>query len=175
MSLSNTRGTIRVLNSKINLNTGNLTDSDENQAAALNRNVENKNVFRSDLLMFAEGNLFTDETGFSAANDLSIVSGVYNYAQGITHRLMTARGTMPGDPFFGVPWYNYLGVTYSNPQNVIRSLVSDITDEIFKDSRTEDVLYVRPVFTEPTVVEVECGITPVRFDVDINLAVSVGV
>jgi len=54
-------------------------------------------------------------------NDLDQASGIYNFAQGITHRLITFRGTMPGDPNFGVPWGNYLGKNYKNKSLVIAS------------------------------------------------------
>jgi hypothetical protein len=176
MAINTTGGEIRVFNASIKLFAGGvLLDSDAEQLATLSRNQSNKAIFGTDLFMFADGELFVNNRLYKN-KDLETVSGVYNYAQGITHRLMTARGTMPGDSLFGVPWNNYLGITYSNSQNIIRALIADITDELYKDSRTGSVLGVKASFVSPGVINVITSIKPVRpDDLSINIDVSIGV
>jgi len=174
MALNTTGGQIRVLNSKININTEELTDSEAAQISALSRNSQRKELFSTDLLMFAEGDLFVNNKPYTN-KDLDLVSGVYNYAQAITHRLMTASGTMPGDDTFGVPWNSYLGVTYSNPSNILRALIAEITEELFKDSRTSEVVYVRPELVNPNTIQVECAVIPVGLNTNIDILLSVGV
>lgn len=174
MALNTTGGQIRVLNSKININTEELTDSEAAQISALSRNSQRKNLFSTDLLMFAEGDLFVNNKPYQN-KDLDLVSGVYNYAQAITHRLMTARGTMPGDANFGVPWNSYLGTTYANPSNIIRALIAEITDELYKDARTGEVIRVNPEFTAPTVLQVECVVVPINVQTNVDISFSIGV
>jgi len=174
MAYNNTGGLIRILDSTIRLNKGELLDSDAEQAAALSRNSESKRLFGTDLLMFAEGDLFSEQD-FRSKKDLELVSGVYNYAQDITHRLMTTRGTMPGDPFFGVPWNEYLGTTYANPSNLIRSLIAEVTEELYKDNRTSRVEYVNPEFEAPNVLKVECAVTPVKYSLSLFSSLTLGV
>lgn len=173
MALNNTKGQIRLLDSSININIDELTTSEASQITALSKNAESKRLFRTDLLMFAEGTLFANDRQYDS-KDLSLVAGVYNYAQGITHRLMTARGTMPGDPSFGVPWFDYLGVPYADKSSVRRMLIADITNEIFKDSRTSQVISIIPEFVNPTTVQVSCSIMPVQLSTSIDLSVTVG-
>lgn len=173
MALNTTKGQIRVLDSAINLNVGELTQQEQSQLSALSRNAEYKSLYRTDLLMFAEGNLFVNNRPYEK-KDLDLVSGVYNYAQNITHRLMTARGTMPGNPSFGVPWFNYLGSTYQNKSSVRSLLVADITEELYKDSRTAQVISVRAEFLNPTTISVACSVAPVRLSSSIDVTVTVG-
>lgn len=173
MALNTTKGQIRVLSSQININLDELTNSEAAQISALSKNAELKSLFKTDLLMFAEGELFVNNRPYTA-KDLDLVSGVYNYAQAITHRLMTTRGTMPGDRFFGVPWDNYLGVPYQSTNTVTRLLTIDITDELYKDSRTGQVVSVSPEFTSPTSVQVNCTVVPIRLSTSIDISVVVG-
>lgn len=126
----------------------NLVDSDVNASR----------VLRKDFLMvpkFTEGGLYNDESS------LQRVSGILNYAQGITHRLLTYRGTMPGDPTFGVPWLNYLGKTYRSAGLVSANLSRDIEEEVFKDPRTASVDSLSVSFISPEAVNVELTLVPI--------------
>jgi len=168
-----TNGQIRILNSKINILSDEIVNSEQNQSLVLNQKEENKEIFGSDLYMFATGNLFVNDRPYSK-KDISLVSGIYNYAQAITHRLMTTRGTMPGASSFGVPWDDYIGATYKDKNTVRRLLISDITEEIYKDSRTGEVLSVETNFSDPNVINVVCTITPVNFNTSFQVNVTVG-
>lgn len=124
----------------------------------LNSEVTSFSFLGSDFLMakeYPEGGLY------ASGKDLSKVSGVFNYAQAITHRLITYRGTMPGDANFGIPWDNYIGKTYSNRSLVIADLKQEIETEIFKDRRTSSVENIVVEFLNPTVINVDLTIIPI--------------
>lgn len=148
--------------------------SDVSQSeAALDASLQNSSVYRRDIFMFAKGDMFVNEQEFFSARDLKDIGGVLNYAQAITHRLMTTRGTHPEDVFFGVPWYDYLGQRYTDGRVTLSRLTADITEELYKDNRTQEVGYVRPEFNGRTAIFVSCAVIPVRFSsTAIELALS---
>lgn len=122
--------------------------------------------------MFAEGDLFVNNT----QGDLKLVGSVYNYAQAITHRLMTSRGTHPVDSTFGVPWLNYLGKSYTSSTTVLTNLRQDITDELYKDNRTQKVVQVITKLVDPTIIDVTTVVLPIGVNqstLSINLTVGV--
>jgi hypothetical protein len=128
-------------------------------------------VFGMDFLMFAEKGLFAE------VKDLKKVVGIFNFGQAVTHRLMTTRGTMPGDPFFGVPWNRYLGQTYRNKNFLTADLQTEIQDEIFKDARTAEILSINLNFLDINTVTVDLTILPVftALDETVNLLITAGV
>lgn len=136
------------------------------------RGLARKSILGTDLWMMGTGELIVDEQfGISSSKDLSRATGLYNYAQAVTHRLMTSRGTHPEDPFFGVPWLSYLGRRYIDSNFVRSNLIQDITEELYKDPRTADVLSVKVEFENPTTVLVKCNVLPVGVDAE---AVEIG-
>lgn len=139
--------------------------------AALSNDASASRVFGMDFLMFAEGGFFKTGTGLSKA------SGIFNYGQAITHRLLTHRGTMPGDPLFGVPWGNYLGRSYRNKNPIIASLSQDISEEVFKDPRTGSIYNIDVSFKDINTIEVGIVLIPVltNFSDRINILISNGV
>jgi hypothetical protein len=104
---------------------------------------------------FTEGGLYIN------GKDLSNVSGILNYAQAITHRLMTYRGTMPGDAAYGMPWNNYLGKTYKNKSLIIANLTQDLEDEVFKDRRTASVKNITVEFLDPNTITSVVSLVPI--------------
>lgn len=173
MALNNTKGDIVVSDVTINLK-GFLDDSEISQKA-LTDTRERVRLMGIDLLMFASGDLLSENRIREFEKiDLARGAGIYNYAQAITHRLMTSRGTHPEDRFFGVPWFNYLGRIYVNPSTILSSLTQDITDEVFKDSRTQDVIYVTPSFLNVNTIRVEMSLLPVGVtDNQLQLGLSI--
>lgn len=140
----------------------------------LDESLGNVPVYGRDLLMFAEGDLFVNEREFFTSRDLKDVGGLVNYAQAITHRLMTTRGTHPEDRFFGVPWNDYIGSPYVSSRAIQSRLVVDITEELYKDRRTREVQAVETEFTSPTVISVRCFVIPVQYNKEaIQIALSV--
>ena len=122
--------------------------------------------------MFAEGDLFVNAT----QGDLKLVGSVYNYAQAITHRLMTTRGTHPVDSTFGVPWLDYLGKSYTSSTTVLTNLKQDIADELYKDNRTQKVVQVITKLVDPTIIDVTTVVLPIGVNqstLSINLTVGV--
>jgi hypothetical protein len=112
--------------------------------------------FGMDFLMFSNGGLFYDESG-----GLKKAAGIFNYAQALTHRLSTERGTMPGSPFFGVPWSNYLGKTYKNSSLILANLREEILEEVFRVKGTSRVDKSNVFFIDPNVVSVELLVVPI--------------
>lgn len=124
----------------------------------VNNDINASRILKKDFLMvpkFTEGGLYND------ASSLQRVSGILNYAQGITHRLLTYRGTMPGDSNFGVPWLNYLGRTYKNKSLIIANLSNDIQEEVLKDPRTSSVDSLDIDFLSPEVINVNITLIPI--------------
>lgn len=127
----------------------------------LDKSLDSSSFYGRDLMMFAEGDLFVEEREKFTAKDLQDVGGLLNYAQAITHRLMSTRGYHPGDSQFGVPWTLFLGQTYTSKSAVTYRLIAEITEEIMKDHRTSTVLNVDVNFESPTHVSVNCSVLPV--------------
>lgn len=126
----------------------------------LDDSLQNAPAYRRDLMMLATGDLFSTQQPHFTSRDFREVGGLVNYAQAITHRLMTTRGTHPEDISFGVPWDRYIG-TYVSERFIIPNLTADITEEVMKDSRTESVASVTINFTSNSVVEVVCELIPI--------------
>lgn len=148
-----------------------LTDERES-LASVSSNKRNRTLYGTDLEMLATGSLAIDVNN---PRDLSRVSGIVNYAQAITHRLMTDRGTHPEDRFFGVPWSKYLGSTYMSKSLVISELVADVTEELYKDHRTQEVISVSAEFESNNTIAVTCSIAPIGFErnvIDVSFAVE---
>lgn len=173
MAFTDTQGQITINRVKVDLSKADLSDT-ANQSAALVKNSQLRTFFLQDLLMFAEGDLFVDEEN-SQKGDLKLAAGLYNFAQAITHRLMTDRGTHPEDAFFGVPWSNYIGQVYNSQSIVYSNLIQDITDELYKDNRTQQVVYVKPNFIDSTTIEVECAVLPINISTSVLVSLSLGV
>ena len=120
-----------------------------------------------DYLMFAEGGLFGEN------QDLKKASGIFNLGQHITHRLMTTRGTMPGDSSFGVPWGKYLGATYSSRSFLVADLSFDIREEVLKDSRISEIQSIDISFLDPNTVEVNLVLVPVFTSINQTALLSI--
>ena len=173
---TNTNGYITVNN--ININAPRLfgeglsaAEFIEAQVNASRQSAAVTKAMGTELLMFAEGDLFPQ--GLPHSRDIGVAKGLANYAQAITHRLMTTRGTHPEDYFFGVPWDNYIGNTYMSRGLIIGTLIVDITEELYKDRRTSRVVYVNAEFTEPTIIDVKCAVEPVLIGEEINFSLTV--
>lgn len=127
--------------------------------ARLDQSLDDVPVYGRDLLMFAEGDLFV---GDGPSPDVSSVGGLVNYAQAVTHRLMSTRGYHPGDPSFGVPWNRYIGQSYTNADIVRGQLSADVSEELLKDKRTLQVASIRTEFESPSSIRVTVGVIPVH-------------
>jgi hypothetical protein len=157
--------------SAVNPSTADVSSDFSKLQAKLNSDKRASEVFGMDFLMFAEKGLFSEGT------DLKKAAGIFNFGQAITHRLMTTRGTMPGDPFFGVPWNNYLGQSYRNKNLLIADLRTEIEDEVLRDSRTSQVLNLNLKFLDINTIEVDMTILPVFTSLEdtVNLLITAGV
>lgn len=140
----------------------NLLGDVSEQLKRVENTTSRNQTFGKDLMMMGEGTLFATESRL-AKGDLLVVSGILNYAQAITHRLMTPRGYHPADSSFGVPWYDYLGMTVGNRLIVEGQLILDISDELMKDKRTQKVEGVRVNFDTHSSIELECSVVPVGY------------
>lgn len=140
----------------------NLVSDVTEQLLRVEETTARNQAYSKDLMMMGEGTLFASE-GVIAKKDLVVVSGILNYAQAITHRLMTPRGYHPADPSFGVPWYRYLGQSYTNKLLVEGDLILDITEELYKDRRTQSVEEVRVSFEGIHIINLECKVVPVGY------------
>jgi len=172
MAYNDTHGQIFVKDINISLQNQPVIDDPAAQQRSATENARLTSLFGVDLYMFAEGDLFVNNT----QGDLKLVGSVYNYAQAITHRLMTSRGTHPVDSTFGVPWLNYLGKSYTSSTTVLTNLRQDITDELYKDNRTQKVVQVITKLVDPTIIDVTTVVLPIGVNqstLSINLTVGV--
>lgn len=112
-------------------------------------------VYGMDFLMFSEGGFFGEN------GKLKKAAGIYNYAQAITHRLSTQKGTMPEDPTFGVDWNRYLGKSYRNKTIILANIEADVTEEALRDRRTADIPKIETRFVDPNTVSIELLLVPV--------------
>jgi hypothetical protein len=172
--LTTTRATISVNGAILSSSRDDfLTDVGGNEAF-YNANQDNLRSYGIDLMMFAEGDLFVNTTDNFSSKDLKEVGGLLNYAQAVTHRLVTDRGTHPEDRFFGVPWRTYLGQTYVSKGIVSARMIAEITEELYKDRRTKEVVEVKADFKNPTTVEVTCSVIPLMFKTElINISFTI--
>lgn len=171
-----TQSSISVTNVGINFSRENYLEDPSVSEVFLDSGQERIRLLGKDLFMFATGDLLLEERirEFEKV-DLGRAAGIYDYAQSITHRLMTARGTLPEDRFFGVPWYNYIGRSYVSSTAVRSNLIQDITDELYRDNRTREVVYVKAEFESPTVIRVDCAVVPIgTINEQIEVTLSVG-
>lgn len=172
---TNTNGNIRISNLAINLARDGFVASEEVSSRLQDVSKNRVRLLGKDLFMFAEGTLGVIQNIVSgSAIDLNTATGVYNYAQAITHRLMTTRGTHPADRFFGVPWDRYVGKSYSSGEAIRSSLIQEITDELFKEPRTQNVVYVNAEFETKNVLRVSCAVVPVGVTTDVEISLTVG-
>lgn len=173
--LSTTKATISINGANFSpLRDGFLEDFNQTEAL-LDESLKYTSIYKRDLFMFGEGDLFVNSRQFFNDGDLKDIGGLLNYAQAITHRLMTTRGTHPEDRFFGVPWGKYLGVAYVSKNIVSTNLIADITEELYKDSRTSEVVSISINFISNTVLEVACSVRPIMYQqgsISISLSVE---
>lgn len=170
--LAQFRAVINIIGSEV-ASSVNITDENltlQQYENLVQEDINASRILRKDFLMvpkFTEGGLYND------VSSLQRVSGILNYAQGITHRLLTYRGTMPGDPNFGVPWLNYLGKTYKNKSLVIANLSNDIQEEVFKDPRTSLVESLNIQFLDPESVSVDITLVPIYTNANQAVEISI--
>lgn len=175
MALYDTKSQITFKNLSVSYANTQLVGDIEQQITRLDLADARRKAFRSDLMMLGEGDLWGDQS-LIESRDLLVVAGMLNYVQGIVHRMMTPRGYHPADASFGVPWFSYLGATYSRRASVEAQLIADISEELLKDSRTGSVASVSVNFESPTLISVECKIVPLNINDDIiTLSFSAGV
>jgi len=167
--LAKFKGIITINSADVNPAEFDFSDSSSLQAK-LSNDRRSSSVLGMDILMFAEGGLFGEDKKLRKA------VGVFNLAHAITHRLMTTRGTMPGDAFFGVPWNNYIGKTYKNKDIVIANLREDIITEILKDGRVGQIKSLNIAFTDPTIITIDVSIVPIftAYTNTIDIVISTG-
>ena len=122
------------------------TSSLSQQLDNLNTLEAEENAYLSDLITLGEGDLLTEH------DDFLVRSGLLNYGQAITHRLMTTRGSHPIDPTLGINWYNYMGQTYASKEFIQATLSLEISQEVYKDFRTSEVYSVLVDFLDVNTV-----------------------
>lgn len=166
-NLSNFKGLITVNSGNVNPATEDLSSDSSRFQAKLNNDRVASQELGMDFLMFAQGGLFEEEGKIKKA------SGIFNYGQAVTHRLMTTRGTMPGDPFFGVPWNNYLGKTYKNFDIILANLRNDIAEEVLKDSRTNEISDLQISFRDVNTIEVSLTLIPIFTSINRSTSLTI--
>jgi hypothetical protein len=170
-----TNAKISVSGASINFGSEDYLVDAEAQQRAIDKTNEKSSIYKKDLLMFAEGGLFNHGDKFLPSGDLKSVGGLLNYAQAITHRLMTTRGTMPGDAFFGVPWDLFLGRSYTRSSIVTSNLIQEISDEVGKDRRTQRVVSIKANFIDNNTLEVLVSLLAVGVTLPVDISLNVGV
>jgi phage baseplate assembly protein W len=123
-----------------------------------NRDIASENdlIFASDIYMFATGKMYS-----TTDKKLQVVSGIYNLAQSISHRLMTTRGEHPMDPSIGVPWTRYLGQTYYDKELIMLEISSEIAEEVLKDPRVDSIEDIFVNMVDINAIEISVVITPI--------------
>lgn len=124
-------------------------------------------IYGTDIRMLGTGELFVFR------KDISIVSGIPNLAQAITHRLMTERGHHPMDITLGIPWSEYLGQTYTDSSIVLARLSSEIVDELLKEERILDVENIEASFTALNVISLSVTIIPIENNATFNISLDI--
>jgi hypothetical protein len=168
-NLAKFKGIITINSADVNPAEFDFSDASSLQAK-LSNDRRASSILGMDFLMAAEGGLFSEQTS------LKKVVGIFNLAQALTHRLMTTRGTMPGDSFFGVPWFNYLGRTYKNKDIIIANLREEIVSEILKDTRVGQIKSININFLSPLAIIVDVSLIPIftSYSDIINIVISTG-
>ena len=170
-----TKAVIQVSGASIDFGNPDYLVDGEVQQRAIDKTNSQSSIYKKDLLMFATGDLIIQEDSFATKTDSRSVSGLLNYAQAITHRLMTTRGTMPGDAFFGVPWDLFLGRSYSQSSIVKSNLIQEISDEVSKDRRTQRVVSIKANFLDNNTLEVVCSLLALGVTLPVDISLNVGV
>ena len=170
-----TKAVIQVSGASIDFGNENYLVDGEVQQRAIDSTNEKASIYKKDLLMFATGDLIGQNNIIGIKEDLRSVGGLLNYAQSITHRLMTTRGTMPGDAFFGVPWDLFLGRSYSQSSIVKSNLIHEISDEVSKDRRTQRVVSIKANFIDNNTLEVVCSLLALGVTLPVDISLNVGV
>lgn len=139
------------------------------QLNTLNALEAEESTYLSDLITFGEGDLLTEN------RDFLVRSGLLNYGQAVTHRLMTTRGSHPIDPTIGINWYNYMGQTYISPEFIQATLSLEISQEIYKDFRTSNVYSVIVEFSDINTVLITASFSALSPEVlELTLTAKVG-
>lgn len=159
MAISDSNAGVVFKNLNVAFNDTPLLNNIEEQTRRIDDTAARKALFRSDILVLAEGDIWTT-TELLEKRDFLVTSGILNYAQAITHRLMTPRGYHPADPSFGVPWYDYIGQSYVNRGVIEAQLNADIAVELMKDPRTSVIRSVSSRFVDNNHISVECIVIP---------------
>lgn len=107
------------------------------------------------------------DISYTLGGDIRRVAGLQNLAQQILHRLMTVKGEHPQDSSLGIPWFDFLGVSYRDEDYYLRSLEEEISSELLKESRIESILTLEAKFIDKNAVEVYVEISPAGFANDI--------
>lgn len=170
-----TKAVIQVSGASIDFGNENYLVDGEVQQRAIDSTNAKASIYKKDLLMFATGDLIGQNNIIGIREDLRSVGGLLNYAQSITHRLMTTRGTMPGDAFFGVPWDLFLGRSYSQSSIVKSNLIQEISDEVSKDRRTQRVVSIKANFIDNNTLEVVCSLLALGVTLPVDISLNVGV
>ena len=116
----------------------------------------NEILFATDIYMFATGKMYS-----TTDKKLKLVSGIYNLAQAVSHRLMTTRGSHPMDSTLGVPWDRYLGQTYFDKELTMLEISSDIVSEVLKDPRVSSVDNIVVELIDINAISVQIIIAPI--------------
>lgn len=149
-------------NVTIKTDDGGYLQDDNLQKTSQESSTSESEVFLTDLFMAATGKLYPTER----KKDLKLISGVYNYAQAITHRLMTVRGEHPMDFTLGISWNRYLGKVVYDRELLELELAEEIVNEVTRDQRTGEVTYLSVTFSDINVIKVVLVLTPVSFNTE---------
>lgn len=161
-------GKIESIDSYVNFDSDRLSYIIGNNSIEANKKI--RDIFKVDLYMPATGDLIADPRDKKEKSDIKLVTGIYNYAQQITHRLMTEKGTHPIDRNLGIAWSSYLG-SYLSKSSVKIRLSREIEEEMLKDYRTDEVISISVEFEDQNVVRADVSLKPVLVDFDISLGV----
>lgn len=129
----------------------------EAQGISSEKQLLQSRTYLTDLTMLGTGNLFPTQKG----NDLNSTTGILNFAQAITHRLMTTKGEHPQDYSLGIAWNKYLGKAFYDIDLVIAELSSEIVTEVMRDIRTAEVTSIQIEFVDITHLNVHLVVLPV--------------
>jgi len=146
---------------------GDYTQYPELQKEEIERLDALREYYLLDLKMMGTGDLFTEH------GDIAVTGGLNNLAQALTHRLMTERGSHPMDATLGVPWGAFLGETYSDSALVEYELMQEITAELYKDIRVEDITYISVEFIDLNAIKVDVTVSPTGMGTTFGISLNV--
>lgn len=139
----------------------------ELQSKEITRLENITDIYGTDIRMLGTGELFIFR------KDLSLVSGIPNLAQALTHRLMTERGHHPMDVTLGIPWSSFLGATYTDSNLVLSRLSTEIVDELTKDVRVLEIQDIEASFVALNVITVSVTIIPIDNNSTFNISLDI--